>query len=91
MGLDGQLIGHGPGGNEEGRLFSKEACHPFLEGIDRGILSKDIISHLCFSHGLSHACRRLGYGVASEIDIIVHLLSPVDLLHILRIETLPIT
>ncbi len=72
MRLDRQLIGHGPGGNEDGCLLSKEACHLFLEGVDRGVLPEDVVPDLCPGHGLSHGRSGLGHRVASQIDKLLH-------------------
>ncbi len=52
--LDAELIGHGPGGNEQRRLFPQQLGRHLLETIDAGVLAKDIIAHLCFGHGLAH-------------------------------------
>ena len=72
MGFDGQLVGHGPGGDQEGLLFAEKRRHFFLEGVDRRIFPKDVVAHFGLGHGPAHRGRRFSDGIASQIDKLSH-------------------
>jgi hypothetical protein len=70
--LDGQLIGHGPGGHEESGLFAEHLGSFFLEGIDRWVFSEDIVSHNGGKHGSTHFGGRLSYRITAQVDKTIH-------------------
>jgi hypothetical protein len=72
VGLNAQLIRHGPRGHEESGFFPQKTGDLFLESVDRWVLPEDIIPHLCFKHGFAHLGGWLGYSIAAQVNESIH-------------------
>jgi hypothetical protein len=71
--LDRNLVSHGAA-RDEGRGFALEnGRRALLEPVDRGIFAVNVVAHHGDLHCLAHFGRRLGYGVAAQVD---HTCSP---------------
>ena len=68
VGGDGDLVAHGAGRHEQGRLLAHQLGGSFAEPIDAGILAPLLVSHLGFGHGTAHPGSRACRGVADQID-----------------------
>src|SRR5437899_6171192 len=66
--FDGDRVPHGPGGDEEGRLFAGDFGGAGFEAIDGGVFAIDVVADFGFEHSLAHGGRRLGDGIAAQID-----------------------
>ena len=66
--LDGDLVAHGAGGDEDGSLALEDLGGGALEAIDRGVFRVDVVADLGRGHGFAHGGCRLGDGVATKID-----------------------
>ena len=68
MDADGDLVGHGAARQEDGVLLAQKLADPLAQPVDGGVLHLLLVAHLGVGHGLSHAGRGLGLGVAVKID-----------------------
>ena len=68
MDADGGLVGHGAARQEQRVLLAQKLADPLAQPVDGGILHLLLVAHLGVGHGLSHAGRGLGLGVAVKID-----------------------
>ncbi len=66
--LDGDLIAHGAGRDEEGGLALEDLGGGALEAIDGGVFGVDVVADLGRGHGLAHGGGGLGDGIAAKID-----------------------
>ena len=64
----GDLIGHGPRRDEQGRLLAGQLGEGLLQEIDRRILSVLVIANLGLRHGPAHLCCRSGDSVGAQVD-----------------------
>ena len=64
----GELVAHGPAGDEECRLLAQDLGRAALERPDGGILAIDVVADLGRGHGGAHGGRRPGERVAPEVD-----------------------
>jgi hypothetical protein len=67
MDLDTDLIRHGPGGDEQGGLFTKQFRDAFFEAAHSRVFAEDIVADLSSSHGSSHAWCGAGYSVTAQV------------------------
>ena len=51
--------------HEPRRFFARDLCDVFLQGIDRGVVAKHIVTQGCAQHGFAHGCGGLRDGVAA--------------------------
>ena len=65
---EGDLVGHDPGGHEEGGRLAHPLGVGLFQGVDRGVFAVLVVAHLGLGHGPAHLRRGLGDGVAAEID-----------------------
>ena len=56
------------GGHEQRRLFACDLGNPFLQGIDRGVITKHIIAQWGFQHGFTHRRCGLRDRIASQVN-----------------------
>ena len=62
------LVAHGAGGQEHRRLLAEQIGDPLLQPVGGRILAALLVADLGLGHCLAHAGRRLGLGVAVEVD-----------------------
>ena len=65
---EGELVRHGAGGREDGRLLAEDLGRHRFEPMGRGVLAVDVVSHPGLRHGATHGLGGLGDGVGAEID-----------------------
>ena len=53
---------------EERILLAEQFTDAFAEPVDGGVFHLLLVAHLGFGHCLSHAGRRLGFGIAEKVD-----------------------
>lgn len=68
MGADGDLIGHGPGGQEQSGLCAENASGFLLEGSNGWIIPKHVVTDGGIRHGEAHGFGGLSDGIASQVD-----------------------
>ena len=51
--------------HEQRRFFAGDLCDVFLQGVDRGVVAKHIVTQGCCQHSLAHGGGGLGDGVAA--------------------------
>ena len=66
------LVGHGARWDETGRFLAEQLRTPLLKSMDGRVVPKNIVTEFGIHHGCPHLFRRLGDGVASEVDDLVH-------------------
>ena len=65
---EGDLVGHDPGGDEEGGGLAHPLGVGLLERVDGRVLAVVVVADLGLGHGPAHLGGGLGDGVAAEID-----------------------
>ena len=68
MDADGGLVAHGAARHEDGVFLAEDLADPVAQPVDGGVLVLLLVAHFGLGHGFPHAGRRLGLGVAVEID-----------------------
>jgi hypothetical protein len=68
MTFNGDLVGHGPTRTKQSSLHAKEVGRHPLQGVDRRILTENIISQRSHTHGLLHLRRWPGDRIRPKID-----------------------
>ena len=68
MDADRDLVGHRAARQEERILRAQQLADAFAKPVDGGIFHLLFVAHLGFGHCLSHAGRRLGFGIAEKVD-----------------------
>ena len=63
-----ELIAERARGNEERSAFSNHGGADFLEPVDGRIFSINVVTYIGIRHRFAHGRRRLGDGIASEVD-----------------------
>ena len=66
--LQGDLIGHRAGGDEQRRLLAEQFGDAGLQAVDRGVLAILVIAHGGGGHGGPHGIGREGDRVRAKID-----------------------
>ena len=61
-------VGHRAGGHQHGGLPAEEFGNPFLQRLDSGVLTEDVVSHLGCGHRFPHAGGRLGERIRAEVE-----------------------
>ena len=72
LGEDGNQVALGAGGDEERRLFAREARRQLLETTDGRVFLPDVVADLGARHGLAHRRRRQRQRVGAEIHDVMH-------------------
>lgn len=67
-GAEGELIGHGARGGEEGGFLAEQIGDAGFEEMDGGVVAEDIVSDGGGGHDVAHGLGGLGDGVAAEIN-----------------------
>ena len=57
-----------PVGTNSAASFPEYLRRPLLQPIHRRVFAVDVVSHLCLGHRAAHRLRRLGYGVAAQVN-----------------------
>jgi hypothetical protein len=65
----GDLVAHGPGGQEDGRLLAEQVGHHLLQEIHGRVLVLLLVAHLRLAHEAAHLGGGARHGVAVEIDL----------------------
>ena len=68
MGEESHQVALGAARYEDRRFHPDDLGRPPLERVDGGVLSVDIVAHLCLGHHLAHGRCRHGHRVASKVD-----------------------
>ena len=66
--LDCDLVAHGAAGDEERRLAPENLSRALLQTVDGGVFGVNVVANLGFKHRTPHLRRRLGDGVAAQVD-----------------------
>jgi hypothetical protein len=66
--LDRDLVAHGPAGNKQRRLAPENGGRHGFQTIDGRVLAVHVVADFGFEHGPPHFGRRLGDGVAAQVD-----------------------
>ena len=66
--LDGDLVAHGSGGNEDGGFASEDFSGASFEAIDGGVFGVNVIANLSGGHGAAHGVAGQSYGVAAKVN-----------------------
>ena len=65
---DGGLVAHRAGREVEAGLLAEQAGGVFLQAQDGRVVSEDVVADLGLGHHATHLGRRLGNGVAAQVD-----------------------
>ena len=65
---DGDGVAHRAAGDEEAGLFAQHLRRQLFQPVDGRVLAIDIVADLGAIHRLAHGGRRLGDGVAAQVD-----------------------
>ena len=68
MNADGDLVGHGAARQEDRVLLAQKLADALAQAVDGGVFHLLLVADLGVGHGLPHAGRGLGLGVAVEVD-----------------------
>src|SRR3954468_6683401 len=68
MEVQGDLIAHRAGGDEDRRLHTHGRRGLLLQAIDGRILAEDVVPHLGLGHGPAHLRVGLGHRIGTQID-----------------------
>ena len=66
--LNGDLVAHGAGRNEDRGLAIEDLGSGALESVDGGVFRVDVVADLRRGHGFAHGGCRTRDGVAAKID-----------------------
>ena len=66
--LDGDLVAHGAGGNEDCGFAAEDFGGASFQAVDGGVLSVDVIADFGGGHGTAHFVAGQGNGVAAKVN-----------------------
>ena len=66
--FDGDLVPHSAAGNKNRGLASEYFCRTLFQPIDGWVFAVNIVANLGLRHRAAHFCRRLGDGVAAQVN-----------------------
>ena len=61
-------VAHRAGGDEEGGLFAQPRRRQLFQLVDGWVFAVDVVADLGVIHRLAHGGRRVGDGVAAQVD-----------------------
>ena len=64
----GDEVAHRAAGHEQAGFLAEQLRGAFLEGVDRRVVAEDVVADLGVGHRPAHGRRRVGDGVAAEVD-----------------------
>jgi hypothetical protein len=64
----GDQVAHRPGGHEQAGLLAQQLGGTCLERLDRRVVLEDVVADLGVGHRAAHRGRRVGDGVAAQVD-----------------------
>jgi hypothetical protein len=68
MQLDGNLVAHGAGGNEDRGLAAKDLGGAGFQAIDRWIFSVHVVADFGGGHGTPHFITGQSYSIAAKVN-----------------------
>ena len=66
--VDGELVAHRAGGDEERGRELEHRGGQLLEPADGRVLAVDVVADLGLGHGTAHGRGRAGHGVGAQVD-----------------------
>ena len=76
MEVQGDLVAHGAGGDEERRLHAGRRRPLLFQTVDGRVLAEDVVADLGLGHGPAHLGVGAGHGVGAQVDQSMYLASP---------------
>ena len=64
----GDEVAHRAARHEQAGLLAEQLGGAFLEGVDRRVVTEDVVADLGLGHRPAHGGRRVGDGVAAQVD-----------------------
>lgn len=71
LGSDGDTVGHGSGGDEDGRFLAEQLSTFLFQKIDGRVFTHNVVSEGGGSHRLEHLFCRMGDRIGAEINFVV--------------------